>query len=106
MHSWFTQKLNEMIGLAHYCGYPILKAHFVLTQQAVDEIYNQKSSNDTSMGNILGLLLKQAENDGDDEVSRHLRNAVYALKKREADTSNVVELSFDTLKTAKSQSGA
>lgn len=95
MHSWFTQKLNEMIGLAHYCQYPILKAHFVLTQKAVDEIYGEhRETDETSLSRILPLMISQAEADKEVEAAHHLRQAMQALGKKNLQAENVIELSF------------
>ena len=79
MHSWFTQKLNEMIGLAHYCQYPVLKAHFILAQKAVDEIYDKPTKGGVGLAQLLPLLASEAENDGHSAVAGHLRDAMDAL---------------------------
>ncbi|UZD89873.1 hypothetical protein [Cognatishimia activa] len=94
MHKWFTQKINEMIGLAHYCQYPILKAHLILTQQAIDETYGQSSSDSSSLKRILPLLIKQAELDGNPESARHMRRALEAMESDSILAENVVQVSF------------
>ncbi|CUI65374.1 hypothetical protein [Cognatishimia activa] len=93
MHSWFTQKLNEMTGLAHYCQYPVLKAHFILAQKAVDEIYDKPAHNGVGLAQLLPLLASEAENDGHFEVAGHLRNAMNALN---ADQEKVLAVDFRT----------
>ena len=105
MHSWFTQKLNEMIGLAHYCQYPILKAHFVLTQKAVDEIYGEQKSDQTATARVLPLLISQAQTDGNHEAAHHLRQALQALEKPPIDAENIVTLDFVRPKRRRGQSG-
>lgn len=105
MHSWFTQKLNEMIGLAHYCEYPILKAHIALTQQAVDDIYSQHKPDGSTLTKILPLMISQAEIDGEHETAHHMRRALHALGSDKVEAENVVEVDFNASAPQRSRSG-
>ena len=92
MHKWFTQKLNEMIGLAHYCQFPILKAHFILTQRAVDEMYGKSNSENDCLKQILPLLISHSESRGDHDVRAHLEEALAAVEQK---SGNVVSVNFN-----------
>lgn len=105
MHSWFTQKLNEMIGLAHYCEYPILKAHIALTQQAVDDIYSQHKSDGSTLNKMLPLMISQAELDGEHEAAHHMRRALHALAPNKVEAENVVAVDFTAPAPQRSRSG-
>lgn len=104
MHSWFTQKLNEMIGLAHYCQYPILKAHLILTQKTVDEIYGSRKSEDDTLVQVLPLMISQAEIEGKAEAAHHMRQALHALDRKPILADNVVEVDFNAQDIQCSQS--
>jgi|GEM_PF-6065669 len=96
MHKWFTQKLNEMIGLAHYCQFPILKAHFILTQKAVDEMYGKQEPGENCLHDILPLMISQAEINGEFEAAKHLKAAYEAIEVPEKEIDNIVEIDFAT----------
>lgn len=104
MYSWFTQKLNEMAGLAHYCDYPVLEAHFVLTQRAVNEVYGEQDAEDTSLKDLLPLMISQAESDGEYEAAHHMRQALQALGQQTTDAENVVAVDFAAPKAKRSRS--
>lgn len=105
MHKWFTQKLNEMIGLAHYCQFPILKAHFILTQKAVDEMYGKHEPGENCLQDILPLMISQAEVSGEYEAAKHLKAALNAIEVPKQGRDNVVALDFKAPVSARSQSG-
>ncbi|SHG56006.1 hypothetical protein [Cognatishimia maritima] len=102
MHKWFTQKLNEMIGLAHYCQFPILKAHFILTQKAVDEMYGKSNPEDDCLKQILPLLISHSESRGDDDVRAHLEEALAAAEQK---SGNVVSINFSASALPQTQFG-
>ncbi len=106
MHSWFTQKLNEMTALAHYCQFPILKAHFILTQKAVDDMYGKHQPSENDLQRILPLLLMQAESSNAFEVAKHLRRAIDSLEPSRMNNDKIVPVDFQLPLTERKQSGA
>lgn len=93
MHSWFSKRLNEMIDLSQYCRYPILQAHFVLTQKAVDELYGQSlNAGRDSLRTILPLMISQAKLMGEEKAQAHLEQALAALEAARQEGQNVVTL--------------
>ena len=95
MHSWFSKRLNEMIDLSQYCRYPVLQAHFVLTQKAVDELYGQSlNAGRDSLRTILPLLISQAKLMGEEETQAHLEKALATLEAARQEGQNVVSLPF------------
>lgn len=105
MHSWFSKKIGEMTDVARYCHFPILQAHFVLTQKAVDELYGKTSDQSGSLETILPMLISDAKVSGQAEVLKHLERAAAVLSDKQATTENVVQLDFSNREQRTSQGG-
>lgn len=97
MHSWFTEKLNELTAVAHYCQFPIAEAHFILSQTAVNDIYDKNEQSEVAFERLLSLMVMHAESTGKPEVAAHLQNALDALTDQTGDhhvAENVISVDF------------
>ncbi len=99
MHSWFTKKLNEMIGLAQYCQFPVLQAHFVLTKRAVDEMYGRTEDHHDLLADVLPLLITQAATNGQNDTRLHLERALASIEAPIKNRENIVKVNFDVQKS-------
>ncbi|MDO6726009.1 MAG: hypothetical protein ACRBBO_07065 [Cognatishimia sp.] len=105
MHSWFSKKIGEMTELAQYCHFPVLQAHFVLTQKAVDELYGKTTEQTDSLETILPMLISDAKDKGQLEVLKHLERAAIAIAETPNSSENIVRLDFSDAERRTSQSG-
>ncbi len=96
MHSWFTKKLSDMVELARYCNFPMLQAHFLMSQRAVDTLYASKDSSQDDLAEIIQLLINQAQSSGQTEVQNHLECALKATGARPEKASKVISIDFRT----------
>ncbi|WP_353533363.1 hypothetical protein [Cognatishimia sp. WU-CL00825] len=94
MHSWFTKKLDDMIELARYCNFPILQAHFLMSQRAVETMYQSKSDPKDALAEILPLLISHAKLTGQVDVQNHLESALRATKTQPLNASKVISIDF------------
>lgn len=106
MHSWFTQKLNEMTALAHYCHFSILEAHFILAQNAVDEMHGKAKAEENCLQQLLPIMISQAEVSGHTKAAEHLQKALDALGPREAASDNVIPVDFQPAQELRNGFGA